>query len=1567
MAQQTFEEIVAAVKQAESRGKRYKDDGKTLTTSPKGALGEMQVMPKTITDPGFGVAPARDKSPDEIARVGRDYLQAMKQKYGDTEKALIAYNWGPGSTDKWLASGADPKKLPAETRTYVERVKGFLGKDVPRETMAKKDREPLPPSLPPMAEATPAKATVMASAGKSLPDIKSMPASYQAAFALAALADAKDDENDKAYDENKETESEKLMREYKPVNHLASLDLEVKPIMMKDGGEVDAEDKKRPDDINYFSNVNRMKDRGVTTDSVMLGARTKAGEGSVMAGLNMANMSRDEKLQTARALMLAYTQQDPEGLGINANIVKPQGAPAMANLIGSLPVGEGRVSAGMHGNQAYSLGYERPVEGGQFNANLNVPRGTMGSQKMPPQLNLQFNKRFANGGEVYRAGGSPEKGEIAEMQDTASKGEAYQELQKYLQARNAVPDIKLSSSLPSGSNGLFSADVTNIGDGLIHISRNTSQTFRPSVLTHEMTHAADRQMKQQAIEQGMFGNSNQFTEAYEKMVGPEGRNRTLLLRKRYPEFEQDNRYYRSEPKEVAAHGIGAYAGPNIQDRAPRHVDATAATEFQILMDLAQRNVDKGPKGLEKIPAFFRKIGRYADGGEVDMEGQEIKFSTQPPQAPVSAPLPATRSAKELDAYIKALNPGAKISYFPENGGVLGHVSSKAQDILNIQRGLSPQSDEEVKLHELEHSLGFRGGDPLGRPKISKVDNNYKAYYMLGDWRPMSQFTQNMVDNREKLEQFFGRPLTNAYFKPETLEVVRKQHGDTSALFDEQLASLSALEQITGKSLTRDPEMKKLFPSVKVMSVYDALTGPRQTRMDPRDLPPSTPQPAYTYRDNPVTQFLHKTLLGDNFYPYNKPVKRADGSPEEGERLTPQQIEQRAAQEVAEREAASNAAFIAQKSGIGRKAGPVSQALQSGQGQIEFLKGMTNVPQNILGAPMDISNMIANVYGGGVEKPFMGSEYIKEGLRAKGLGFTPSTDPTLAGFYGAGDLGSNLVNPAGVTRAGVQAAGKTGEAARMLAQDFQQYNQNLAVPGASYAIRNRGTPFLNTPAETNRNGKVTREAMGEADDYADWLSRTFAHGQPALKTWLRDKVGAYLRRDFGTESDQMVQAADQGKKLHFMSPKLTENVPHQLGTDIGLSRELEGFPKSGFAKTPQGQKVEEVIDSTIYPLQLQDINTSGLSYKVPKSMQQFVDTNPEMRVSQMGPIDENLKFDELAQAMEKMFKEKEFRAYGESVPMPKEYVLTDETLQGLTPAQASNRVANKMEWADKKRAELAGVAISKDPRIVSHSYDNGSKWISPADLADHPNHAEMVKDIGCAGGWCTNKDTFALDYGSGDNRLNILLDKKFEPRVQITVNNPTPSMRDFATYMSEMGDNSVATKLQTANYGWNTAGGRNSMGVDALVETELKAMPEYQDFLRQNQTTKHITEIKGQFNNADLKNSPYLKQIQDFVKRQGPDLQSVDNLDGINMVDARNYKNRKIFGTYVDDNFLNRFLKVNGNSYYADDNDFIDIFQAAKAKPNNAARQIQMNMFQPPAEKAYGGMIERQPTDNRRYL
>jgi hypothetical protein len=113
-----IEDLTSYVLQKESGGRRY-DKAGNLLTSPKGALGEMQVMPMTIQDPGFGVTPARNRSPDEIARVGRDYLGAMMNRYGDPKLAAIAYNMGPGATDKWLASGADVRKLPAETRGYI--------------------------------------------------------------------------------------------------------------------------------------------------------------------------------------------------------------------------------------------------------------------------------------------------------------------------------------------------------------------------------------------------------------------------------------------------------------------------------------------------------------------------------------------------------------------------------------------------------------------------------------------------------------------------------------------------------------------------------------------------------------------------------------------------------------------------------------------------------------------------------------------------------------------------------------------------------------------------------------------------------------------------------------------------------------------------------------------------------------------------------------------------------------------------------------------------------------------------------------------------------------------------------------------------------------------------------------------------------------------------------------------------------------------------------------------------------------------------------------------------------
>lgn len=96
--------------------------GNPNAVSPAGAVGPKQLMPATAADPGFGVKPAQNNSPQENVRVGDDYLDAMVKRYGNVPDGLAAYNWGPGKFDAWKAAGSDPSQLPAETKAYVEKL-----------------------------------------------------------------------------------------------------------------------------------------------------------------------------------------------------------------------------------------------------------------------------------------------------------------------------------------------------------------------------------------------------------------------------------------------------------------------------------------------------------------------------------------------------------------------------------------------------------------------------------------------------------------------------------------------------------------------------------------------------------------------------------------------------------------------------------------------------------------------------------------------------------------------------------------------------------------------------------------------------------------------------------------------------------------------------------------------------------------------------------------------------------------------------------------------------------------------------------------------------------------------------------------------------------------------------------------------------------------------------------------------------------------------------------------------------------------------------------------------------
>lgn len=122
-------ELVQRVKGQESGGQQFDDQGRPLESSA-GAIGVMQVMPGTGPEaaalaglPWDENAYYNDPAYNEL--LGVAYLSEQLRKYnGDVERALAAYNAGPGAVDdalsihdaNWLST------LPAETQDYVARV-----------------------------------------------------------------------------------------------------------------------------------------------------------------------------------------------------------------------------------------------------------------------------------------------------------------------------------------------------------------------------------------------------------------------------------------------------------------------------------------------------------------------------------------------------------------------------------------------------------------------------------------------------------------------------------------------------------------------------------------------------------------------------------------------------------------------------------------------------------------------------------------------------------------------------------------------------------------------------------------------------------------------------------------------------------------------------------------------------------------------------------------------------------------------------------------------------------------------------------------------------------------------------------------------------------------------------------------------------------------------------------------------------------------------------------------------------------------------------------------------------
>jgi len=106
--------LVKAVIKAES-------DFDVGSTSHKGAMGLMQLMPDTAKDLGV----ENPYNPVENVMGGTRYLKILLDRYdGDINLALAAYNWGMGNVEK------HPGRLPEETKIYMARVNKYHSQEI---------------------------------------------------------------------------------------------------------------------------------------------------------------------------------------------------------------------------------------------------------------------------------------------------------------------------------------------------------------------------------------------------------------------------------------------------------------------------------------------------------------------------------------------------------------------------------------------------------------------------------------------------------------------------------------------------------------------------------------------------------------------------------------------------------------------------------------------------------------------------------------------------------------------------------------------------------------------------------------------------------------------------------------------------------------------------------------------------------------------------------------------------------------------------------------------------------------------------------------------------------------------------------------------------------------------------------------------------------------------------------------------------------------------------------------------------------------------------------------------
>lgn len=452
---------------------------------------------------------------------------------------------------------------------------------------------------------------------------------------------------------------------------------------------------------------------------------------------------------------------------------------------------------------------------------------------------------------------------------------------------------------------------------------------------------------------------------------------------------------------------------------------------------------------------------------------------------------------------------------------------------------------------------------------------------------------------------------------------------------------------------------------------------------------------------------------------------------------------------------------------------------------------------------------------------------------------------------------------------------------------------LAGLGALGVIKNKGGNWLGGSVEDalrglKRNTPVLGRDGARTGMYPEAVPEGVLGREGQLNSWIDKQLGNYVRNQMATPEDSIRALAERGV-LHYEPRTVYHDSPMQSRN--AMRRADAGMSVGETAESPLAKLWEINSDQAVIPRAARDLSSEERA----ASFGGKTDIDPATRVHQIdyhqlgGPASgDALGFNHLIDELS--------NAINPSSGLPQHLRFPADRLSKVSVPQAVERVSqiNAYRAAKQAEADIAKMKANLLSTKPHKEFDNGWRW---AELpgAGNPEGRKLINDIGCQGGWCTQGESAALQYGdhSAGNRLYGLFDPTGRPHVQIHTASPMVKkqleiLRTFAPeeasrYEALMLDENLMRKHRSDMHDLGPDAGERAyfdkyMEDVALEPSELEQL---------NATA--IRQIKPLSNNWDsqmvkdftAKNPKYREElmpmIQDFVKSgKWSDVGDLDN-------------------------------------------------------------------------------------------